>query len=128
MSTHLTSQQLAEAILSTETPDHLRECAACRAELADLRATLGEFRNATRKWTEQENARPASARGRAPSYALRTCAVAALALLAFAGGLTYSAGSHKPDPADTALLERVSAGVSRTVPGSLEPLTVQSYR
>jgi anti-sigma factor RsiW len=124
MSTHLTSQQFAEAVLSEETPAHLRECPACRAELAELRTTLGEFRDATHRWSEK----PQPVRRRVASYRPRALAAAALVLLAIAGGITYAGKSHTPDPTDTALLERVNADVSRTVPGGLEPLTVPGYR
>jgi anti-sigma factor RsiW len=57
MIAHLSSEQLAEWIAgqpSLMVAQHVRECPACRAELADFRETLGDFRGAVRAWSEDQ--------------------------------------------------------------------------
>lgn len=123
---HLSTDQLSECILgqpSSLVVRHIETCAACRAELANFREALGNFRGAVRAWSEdQANAVLATpelhprAASRQLAWALLIAAVCILASIVFPRRVDRTSAS------DAVLLNQVDAQVSRSVPSSLEPL------
>ena len=133
---HLSSEQLAEYLLDQSGPEaarHIRHCASCRAEIEQQRETLAEFRTAVRTWSAeqagqyQSNAAlavPASTPeprswpvSRQLAWALAIaamCVIASFILPRYTGGRTAAS--------DAALLDRVDAEVSETVPAPMAPL------
>ncbi len=109
---------------------HVGDCAACRAEIEQQRETLAEFRTAVRGWSAEE-ARHYAARAvpasppeprswlvsRQLAWALAIAAICVIAsfLLPRYTGRRTAAG-------DAALLDRVDAEVSETVPAPMAPL------
>jgi len=130
MIAHLSSEQVSEYILGQPDPliaQHVEGCPACRAELANFRAALGEFRGKMRAWSENEAravlAVPAGfsephswAASRQLAWALLIAAVCIL------GSFVFPWHPAESNPSDATLLNQVDAQVSRTVPSSMEPL------
>lgn len=136
MMPHLSPDQLTAYLL--DQPDraaarHVGECAVCRAEIAQQRETLAEFRTAVRSWSAEEagHYRTDAARALAASrpephswpvsrqlaWALAiaaVCVIASFILPRYAGRRTAAS--------DAALLDRVDAEVSQTVPAPMAPL------
>jgi anti-sigma factor RsiW len=141
MIAHLSSEQLAEWIAgqpSLMVAQHVRDCPACRAELADFRETLGEFRGAVRAWSEdqagkyRENAvrsnpsalrepRSRTALNRMVSHQLAWALLIAAVCIVASFVLPRPVGRKAPG-SDAVLLNQVDTQVSRTVPSSMEPL------
>jgi len=132
---HLSSQQLSEHLLgqpSVAAARHVRDCAACRAQLERNREELEEFGAAVRAWSAGEadryqinmaQAAPASAPEPLSWRASRQLAWALLIAAIFAiASLVLPRHSGESAASDAALLQRVDAEVSRTVPSSMEPL------
>jgi hypothetical protein len=116
---------------STETGDHLRHCAGCRAELARRESMIADFRDAAHEWTRRQPlAVPppvwaADAGSHRRRFApMRWAAVAVAALLAAVP--LYNDYSQRQAAArasaNAQLLEAVSADISRSAPEPLEPL------
>jgi anti-sigma factor RsiW len=134
MIAHLSSEQLSEFMLGRPSPlvdqqvaRHVQNCPACRAELANFREALGEFRGAVRAWGEDQAntlAIPAAAREprawRASHQLAWAVLIAAVCIIA-----SFVIPRHPGDGApgsDAVLLNQVDTQVSRTVPSSMEPL------
>lgn len=136
MMPHLSPDQITGYLLDQPEPAaarHVRDCAACRANLEQQRETLAEFRTAVRAWSAEEAgqyranaARAISASGSEPRpwpvsrqlvWALAiaaVCLIASFILPRYAGRSTAAS--------DAALLDRVDAEVSETVPAPMAPL------
>jgi anti-sigma factor RsiW len=114
MTEHLAAGRITECVGGGPGPEeqrHLLECAECRAEVARLRSTLGQFREAVRGWSDgQSEWALARARARAVRRPARVWfrwpVLAAIALAL----------------ADAQLLEQVDREVSESVPSPMEPL------
>ena len=123
MNSHLSSDQTCKWLAGergTEEQQHLRDCPVCRAELNQFEHALTGFRSSL-----QESPVPAvnylRTRQILPRWVLATAAVA----LMLAGPVYWNARqqhSIEQSKTDELLLERVNAGLSRSVPASMEPL------
>jgi anti-sigma factor RsiW len=138
MIAHLSPEQLAEYIVGQPSPlvarqvaQHIQNCPACRAELANFREALGGFREAVRAWSgDQANRYQADSlaiSGTGESRSWRASHQLAWAVLVAAVCIVASfvMPRHPGDAApssDAVLLQRVDTQVSRTVPSSMEPL------
>ena len=131
MMPHLSSEQLSECVCGWPSPlvaRHIEDCAACRAELAEMRETLGNFRTGVRAWSEQRAATlatPETAVVRAdprgtPRQLAWALAIAALCVVA--SFVLPRRQNENTAARDAALLNRVQAQMSRSVPSSMEPL------
>lgn len=136
MTPHLSPDQLNGYLLGQ--PDsaaarHVRECAACRTEMEQQRETLAEFRTAVRAWSAEEagqyrtaaaGAISATARAPHPGPVSRQLvwALAIAALCVIASFLLPRYAGRSTAASDAALLERVDAEVSETVPAPMAPL------
>ncbi len=134
MNRHLSTREISEWAAGTRPPErenHLHECAECRGELIRLQGTLSEFRDSLRDWSARQGVaapRPVwLTEGPRGSHRLRWALVAvALVLLAaipFYRGRTQQPRLADTSPDDAVLLEQIDAGVSRSVPAPMEPLT-----
>jgi anti-sigma factor RsiW len=136
MIAHLSSEQLSECMLgqaSSIVRQHVQDCPACRAEMANFREALGEFRGAVRAWSEdqagkyQANAAlaiPAAVgepRSFRPSHQLAWALLIAAVCIVASFVLPRHRGADAVG-SDAVLLNQVDAQVSRTVPASMEPL------
>jgi anti-sigma factor RsiW len=129
MTTHLCSEQLSDCVLGEPSPDarqHLEDCPACRAELANFREALGEFRGAVRCWSENQaqaalavHARPSESRSWIASHQLALALL--LAAVCILTSIVWHGGENAP-ASDVMLLNQVDSQVSRSVPLSMEPL------
>jgi TonB family protein len=57
MNQHLSGEQISKCLIGDGTPQdtqHLRQCAACGAELARLESSFSQFRGSVRRWSDQE--------------------------------------------------------------------------
>lgn len=123
MNSHLASDQLCKWLAGergTEEQQHLRSCPPCRAALEGFQNALTGFRTSL-----QESPVPplnySRTRQILPRWVLATAAVA----LMLAAPVYWNARqqrSTEQSKTDELLLERVNAGLSRTVPPSMEPL------
>jgi hypothetical protein len=137
MNKHLSEEELL-ALVSGEQSDansfHVAACAKCRQEVEQLSGVLGGFRASTRDWAEQKRqevaVRPPVRNGAWSGQALRLATALAMLLLVFGVFLVR----HKEQPAptmatvtttdsDDAVLERLDAAMSRSVPSAMEPLS-----
>lgn len=129
MIAHLSSEQFSECILGRPNPDverHVQECAVCRAEVANFREALGEFRGAVRGWSkEQANATLAmpsvQPRSWTPSHQLAWAVVIAMVCV-IASFVMPRHTTESASASDAVLLNQVDAQLSRTAPSSMEPL------
>jgi anti-sigma factor RsiW len=129
MTHHLTSEQISESILREPEPriaQHLEKCPACRAEVANFREALGEFRGAVRCWSEEQAqavlavpARPSESRSWIAAHQFALALL--LAAVCILGSFIWHGGENAP-ASDAVLLNQVDAQVSRAVPSSMEPL------
>ena len=129
---HLSPEQFAECISSPPgqaAARHLEECGACRAEVANFRAALGEFRGAVRSWSQQQADAALAIPARLPEsrswIAAHQLALALLlaAVFVLASFVLPRQGRESAPGGDAGLLNEVDGQVSRTVPSSMEPLT-----
>ncbi len=132
MSGHLSSQEISEWAAGTRTVEHeyhLHECAECRGELTRLQGALTEFRDSLREWSAEQGGsapRPVWLTASRGAHRLRW-AMVAVAMILLAAIPIYR--SRMPQPRvdtsmeDAALLEQIDAGVSRSVPAPMKPLT-----
>ncbi|MGA2183083.1 MAG: hypothetical protein ABSH47_08645 [Bryobacteraceae bacterium] len=133
MSRHLSSLEISEWAAGTRTPEsenHLHECAECRGELTRLQGVFSEFRDSLRYWSAAQG-------GSAPrpvwltesplgAHRLRWALVAVtMVLLAAIPFYRSRVQQHQVDTnlEDAVLLEQIDAGVSRSIPAPMEPLT-----
>jgi hypothetical protein len=132
MSGHLSSEDISRWILGERGAAgerHIRECAECAAEIARLEGGLAGFRGAVRRLAAERwgtvPARISQPRQTGlQTWCLRGAAVATLLLAAL---VPIYRGAHQRRSAaiaqaDAQLLEEVDAGVSRSVPRTMEPL------
>jgi anti-sigma factor RsiW len=131
MIAHLSTEQLAEYVLGRPSPiveRHIQDCPACRAEIANFREALGEFRGAVRAWSQDQArqvlASPAALPERRSWTASQQLAWALLlaAVCLLASFVIPRQGAEGAAGSDAVLLNRVDAQVSRTAPSSMEPL------
>ena len=132
---HLSSEEVSEYILGYPRPAvarHLQDCPDCRAELAQFRETLGDFRDSVRGWSEQQAETVAAAPAslgpvQTPRWGHVTRQLAwAVAIAILCVVASFVLPRHTVDTADVndaVLLNRVDAQVSSSVPGPMEPLT-----
>ena len=133
MSRHLSSAEISEWAAGTRTQErehHLHECAECRDELTRLQGALWEFRESLRSWSAGQGGeapRPVwLTEGPRGAHRLRWALVAmAMVLLAAIPIYRSRERQRKADASleDAVLLEQIDAGVSRSVPAPMEPLT-----
>ena len=123
MNSHLSSEEMYQWLCAErgdEVEEHLRECPGCQAELHQLKNALVGFRTSL----EQCPVPPVSysrARQTLPRWIF---AMAALSVVVAAPVCwnAYQQRAAEQAKADDLLLERVQAGLSRSVPASMEPL------
>jgi hypothetical protein len=133
MSRHLSSQEISEWMIGergAERQEHVRECARCAAEIAHVQGALSSFRASVHGWSEQVWSSTPPRLSPAPRHGFRTWSLrfaAVAAVLLIAGLVPLYNIAHRPRSpvnaqADAQLLEEVDAGVSRSVPRTMEPL------
>jgi hypothetical protein len=99
---------------------HLRECLACRAELEQFQNALAGFRSSL-----ERSPVPAVSYSRVRQTLPRWILATAALLLVTGAPVYWSTRQQRlaeQAKADELLLERVDAGLSRSVPASMEPL------
>jgi hypothetical protein len=123
MNSHLSSNQICRWLAGDRGPEeqqHLRICPACRAELEQFENALTGFRSSL-----EQSPVPAVGYSRVRQTLPRwVLAAAALALLV-ATPVYWNARQQRAAEqakSDELLLERIDAGLSRSVPASMEPL------
>jgi hypothetical protein len=136
MKQHLSEEEIAGWALGERTPAlllHLSECAECRKQTETFSDALLNFRRSAHDWAE----------GRQPPVRLpeparwwrvpMRWALVAAALIPLASAPVYDryrqhravrelAYRQAQEAADSALLRQVDNGISRAVPGPMEPL------
>jgi hypothetical protein len=123
MNSHLSSQQICNWLAGRrgeQEQKHLHECAACQAELDQFQNALAGFRTSLEKSPVPAVRRKQSS----PRLSRWVLASAALSLMV-AAPVWWNARQQRAAEqakADELLLERVQAGLSRSVPASMEPL------
>jgi hypothetical protein len=128
MSPHLREEDICRWMAgerSLEAERHLAHCGECSSHVARMSAVLGEFRDSVHGRSERALAGLGNLRaGRPRGLGWGRMAVAGLAalLIALAVWLPQHESRSVQDVDDAALLRRVDAEVSRTVPGPMEPL------
>ena len=127
MNSHLSSEEMYRWLSGehlAEVEEHFRECPACRTELLQFRNALAGFR------TSLEKSPVPAVRWKQSSQRLSRWVLASAALsLMVAAPMYWNARQQRAiqtnedqAKADELLLERVNAGLSRSVPASMEPL------
>lgn len=133
MSRHLSERQMSEWVLGERSPDaeqHVGECAHCRKAVSGAAQALAAFRQSARQWSESELGAAAAnawkterARPWITFRSLRwACMAAMVSVLAGVSVVWPPKPAAEDSAADAALLERVDADVSQTVPDSMAPL------
>jgi hypothetical protein len=123
MNSHLSSEQICHWIAGghgREEERHLRECPICQAELDQFQNALGGFRHSL-----EQTPVPAPSYSRVrqtlPRWILATAALSVLVAVPVYWNARQQRDAERAQ-ADELLLERVHAGLSRSVPASMEPL------
>ncbi|HYV61780.1 MAG TPA: hypothetical protein VE958_03850 [Bryobacteraceae bacterium] len=123
MNSHLSSEEMYQWLSGEhmdEVEEHFRECEACQTELHQLKNALAGFRSSLEECpVPAVSWRPV--RQILPRWILATAAL----LLLTVAPVYWSARQQRlaeQAQADELLLERVNAGLSRSVPASMEPL------
>jgi predicted anti-sigma-YlaC factor YlaD len=86
--THLTDEQLAGHLAGQSSPgsdDHLAACAACRAEIDSMRASLRVFNQASLEWAETQPRVHRPAPSWRPAMVWAALCVAVLSVVILAG-------------------------------------------
>jgi hypothetical protein len=130
MNRHLSSAQISEWVAgdhTTECEQHLRECAACSAELAVFESGLAVLGRSVRYWAAQqdfESQRSIPDRGDIGRnrWRLAVVAAAAGALALLPVHWSRNAQREAQWAEDAQLLSRVNAELARTVPATMQPL------
>jgi predicted anti-sigma-YlaC factor YlaD len=123
MNSHLSLEEIHQWLSGErrdEVEEHFRECPACKAELHQLQSALAGFRSSL----EQSPIPPVSylpVRRTLPRWILATAALALLVATPVYWNVRQQRAAEQTK-ADEVLLERVNAGLSRSVPASMEPL------
>ncbi len=132
MKLHLTEQELLEWFageLNQAKEEHVASCLDCRTAVARFSDALGGFRATTLDWAEaarqEASRRPAARNKRFGWQGLRLAAALAVLLICFGLLLTRhkTPVAEMDGKADDAVLERVDAAMSRSVPTAMEPLS-----
>ncbi|MGC2657761.1 MAG: hypothetical protein WA324_07270 [Bryobacteraceae bacterium] len=130
---HLTQQQISAWLVgerSSEAIQHIRNCAACRAEVLLLGTTLVDFRTCVRDWSQQHTTAVVITAPGSLHHSFftfnRACLATAAAILCILLGVSLRS-SHPTKPvsafiSDRALMNRVDDEISRTVPTAMDPL------
>jgi len=123
MNSHLSSEEMYQWLSGehgADVDEHLHECPACQTELLQFRNALAGFR------TSLEKSPIPAVRRKQSSQRLSRWVLASAALsLMVAAPMYWNARQQRAAEqakADELLLERVNAGLSRSVPASMEPL------
>ena len=133
MSRHLREEDICRWMAgerSHEAEQHLANCGECNSHVARMSEVLGEFRDSVHGRSERALAGVGTQRAgsvgadRSRGFGWGGVAVAGLValLIAVAVWLPRHDLRSVQDVDDAALLRRVDAEVSRTVPGPMEPL------
>ncbi len=123
MNSHLSSEQICRWIAGErgyEEHRHLRACPACRTELDQFQNALTGFRSSL-----ERSPVPAISYSRVRQTLPRWILAAAALSLLVATPVYWTARQQRAAEqakADELLLERIDAGLSRSVPASMEPL------
>ena len=123
MNTHFTSERICRWIAGERKPGderHLVECHACRAEVDQFTGIVDAFGTALRS-SPAPPVRRAASRAAVPRWILVTAALSALIAAPVYWSVRQQRAAEQAK-ADELLLERVNAGLSRSVPASMEPL------
>ena len=123
MNSHLSLEEMYQWLSGehgADVEEHFRECPACQAELLQFLSALTGFR------TSLEKSPVPAVRRKQSSQRLSRWVLASAALsLMVAAPMYWNARQQRAAEqakADELLLERVNAGLSRSVPASMEPL------
>jgi hypothetical protein len=123
MNLHLSSEEMYQwlsGVRLDEVEEHFRECPACQAEMHQLKNALVGFRRSLEQCPV-----PAMSYSRVrhalPRWLLATTALSIVVAAPFCWNV-YQQRAAEQSKTDELLLERVNAGLSRTVPASMEPL------
>ncbi|SRR5258706_10289306 len=123
MNSHLSSEEMYQWLSGehgADVEEHFRDCPTCRTELLQFRNALAGFR------TSLEKSPVPAVRRKQGSHRLSRWVLASAALsLMVAAPMYWNARQQRAAEqakADELLLERVQAGLSRSVPASMEPL------
>jgi hypothetical protein len=130
MNQHLSTEQVSRWIVgerSAAEEQHVRECAECNAEVAQLGSALGTFRGTVLNWSDKQRAaaaRPVRTAGRVRHWTGWAMAAAALATAAAIPVYLEVRQQRQVElaKADAALMEQVDAEVSRSIAAPMEPL------
>jgi hypothetical protein len=148
MTPHLTHEQFCDMVLARSPhplssdfaalQHHLRACPACAAELANLRASLSLFREATTSYSERQLTRLRTSDTPILSKTLvQPIYWAAAAVLCIAAVLpitlhrqtpaapvasTSTTQPANPSQSDEALLEEINQEISAPIPSPMQPL------
>jgi anti-sigma factor RsiW len=137
MNQHLSRERISELLIEPQRDDekeHLVSCAACNAELAELRAAISMFGEAARNWGELQDSRelqltPRLERKRQWWSGSRAGwgLVAAIVLLVFVWAPIHR--KHDSQQAatlnaenDAILMQQIDSEVSRRVPAAMDPI------
>ena len=141
---HLTAKEISRWLVEgpeQSADQHVQNCWACQAKLAEAKAPLTAFRTAVVGWSEaQDVVRPRAAlakrnqwHGGIQVWLPATLALAALLLVGFLAGpgLFHGHGtvrqavvnSPSSTDSDAALMDQVDTEVSEAVPDAMAPLT-----
>ena len=141
---HLTAKEISRWLVEgpeQSADQHLQNCWACQAKLAEAKAPLTAFRTAVVGWSEaQDVIRPRTALakknqryGGIQVWLPATLALATLLLVGFLTGPGLLRGhgtvrqavvdSSTPPDSDAALMDKVDTEVSEAVPDAMAPLT-----
>ncbi len=133
MKKHLNEQEVLERVAGQRdaaSDEHVRACPECRNEITRLNDALGGFRTTAREWAEtvrREVAVRPPVRHRGFGWqGLRLAGVLAVLLVCLGVLLIRHEGPRAVEmssTADDAVLERVDAAMSRSVPSAMEPLS-----
>jgi hypothetical protein len=143
---HLTAKEISRWLVEgpeQSADQHVQNCWACQAKLAEAKAPLTAFRTAVVGWSEAQDAgRPLAVESRARKnqrhggiqvWLPATLALAALLLVGFLTGPALFRGHGTlpqakvdvplPSESDAVLMDQVDTEVSEAVPDAMVPLT-----
>ena len=123
MNSHLSSEEMCQWLSGepmNEAEEHVRECPACRQELQQLRTALDGLRSSLEQAVVPP-VRYSNERAVLPRWILATAVLSTLIAAPVYWNVRQQRAAEQAK-ADELLLERVNAGLSRSVPASMEPL------